>query len=62
VRLDFAQALQAHTSFDTSQSYVVYCEIGLKSAHLVEVMRRRGLDAHRFRGDLRALRRQAELR
>ena len=61
MRLDFAQALQAHTSFDTSQSYVVYCEIGLKSTHLVEVMRRHGLDAHRFRGDLRALRRHAEM-
>ncbi len=62
VRLDFAQALQAHASFDRSRTYVVYCPIGLKSAHVAEVMRRHGLDAHRFRGDLRAMRHHAEMR
>ena len=35
--------------------YVLYCEFGLKSAHLAERMRRHGFDASNFRGGLRAL-------
>jgi len=55
LRLDFAQALKAYPQFDRSQSYVLYCEFGLKSAHLADLMRSEGFDAAAFRGGLSAL-------
>ncbi len=60
LRLDFAQAVDAYPSFDRDQHYLLYCEIGLKSAHLAELMRRAGYDAHHFKGGTRALRRWVE--
>ena len=57
LRLDFPEALRAYPSFARDREYVVYCEHGLKSAHLVEQMRQEGLRAHHFRGGARALRR-----
>ncbi len=59
LHLDFAQALAAYASFDRSQHYLLYCEFGLKSAHLVELMRRAGLVTHHFRGGWPALRKVA---
>ena len=53
--LDFAQAMKAYPSFDRSKTYVLYCEFGLKSAHLAEFMRKEGFDASNFRGGTRAL-------
>jgi thiamine biosynthesis protein ThiI len=53
--LDFAQAVRGYPGFDRSQRYVLYCEFGLKSAHLADLMRREGLDASSFRGGTRAL-------
>jgi rhodanese-related sulfurtransferase len=35
--------------------YVLYCEFGLKSAHLAELMRREGFDAAHFRSGLSGL-------
>jgi rhodanese-related sulfurtransferase len=43
-----------------AQPYVAVCEYGLKSAHLVELMRKQGFDAYHFRGGTPALRRWAE--
>jgi thiamine biosynthesis protein ThiI len=57
--LDFAQAMKAYPSFDRSKTYVLYCEFGLKSAHLAEFMSKEGFDASNFRGGTRALRRLA---
>jgi thiamine biosynthesis protein ThiI len=57
LRLDFADALRAYPSFAPDREYVVYCDYGLKSAHLAEQMREVGLHAHHFRGGTRALRR-----
>lgn len=57
LHLDFAAALRAYPSFGRDREYVVYCEYGLKSAHLAEQMREAGLLAHHFRGGTRALRR-----
>ncbi|MEE3329353.1 MAG: tRNA uracil 4-sulfurtransferase ThiI [Myxococcota bacterium] len=54
--LDFAEALRAYPSFDAKQHYVLYCEFGLKSAHLAELMRALGLEATSFRGGAPALR------
>jgi rhodanese-related sulfurtransferase len=47
---------------DRSRRYLLYCELGLKSAYLAEQMRRAGLDAWNFRGGLRALLRHARER
>jgi thiamine biosynthesis protein ThiI len=58
--LDFAHAMKAYPSFDRSKRYVLYCEFGLKSAHLAEFMRKEGFDAANFRGGTRALKRLSE--
>jgi thiamine biosynthesis protein ThiI len=60
LRLDFAQALKTFPSFDRSQTYVLYCEFGLKSAHLAEQMRQEGLEAFHIKGGTRTLRRLEE--
>ncbi|MCG8590479.1 MAG: tRNA 4-thiouridine(8) synthase ThiI [Proteobacteria bacterium] len=51
--LDFASALAAYEKFDREPHYVLYCEFGLKSAHLAERMRDAGFDAHHVQGGLR---------
>jgi thiamine biosynthesis protein ThiI len=60
--LDFPQALRAYGAFDAGQSYVLYCEFGLKSAHLADLMRRAGFDACHVSGGLREAKRLAEAR
>ena len=60
--LEFPQALRAYGAFDTTQRYVLYCEFGLKSAHLADLMRRIGMDAHHVSGGLREVRRLAAQR
>ena len=57
--LDFPNALRAYASFDPEQRYVLYCEFGLKSAHLADLMRRVGLDARHVPGGLREVQRIA---
>jgi thiamine biosynthesis protein ThiI len=58
--LDFPNALRAYSAFDPGQHYVLYCEFGLKSAHLADLMRRADLDARHVSGGLRAAMRLAE--
>jgi thiamine biosynthesis protein ThiI len=58
--LDFPNALRAYGSFDPAQSYVLYCEFGLKSAHLADLMRRIGLEARHVSGGLREIKRMSE--
>ncbi len=60
--LDFASAMRAYPAMDRGRRYILYCEFGLKSAHLAELMRRAGLDATHFAGGLKALIRYAEER
>lgn len=60
LHLDFGRALEGYGSFAKDQSYLLYCEFGLKSAHLAELMRAAGHRALHFRGGTRALRRLAE--
>jgi thiamine biosynthesis protein ThiI len=60
--LDFAHALALVPKLEPGRTYLAYCEFGLKSAHLAELMRRRGLDAWNFRGGFRALARHARER
>jgi thiamine biosynthesis protein ThiI len=53
--LEFSEALRAYQSFDRGKSYVLYCEFGLKSAHLAELMRKAGFDAAHFKEGLSEL-------
>jgi thiamine biosynthesis protein ThiI len=57
LHLEFSLAQAAWPSFDRAKRYVLYCEIGLKSAHLAEQMRGAGFDAYHIRAGLRTLRR-----
>jgi tRNA uracil 4-sulfurtransferase len=59
LHLDWAQAVEAYPSFAKEQRYVLYCEYGLKSAHLAEMMRKLDLQAFHVRGGTPALRRLA---
>ena len=59
--LDFGSALRAYPSMPKDRPYVVYCEFGLKSAHLAELMRREGFEATHFKrglGDVLAFARE----
>lgn len=60
VHLDLSQALAAYRSFARDRPYVVVCEVGLKSAHLVEKMRETGLEAFQLRGGIKGLMAQAQ--
>ncbi|MEM9177354.1 MAG: tRNA uracil 4-sulfurtransferase ThiI [Myxococcota bacterium] len=60
--LDFPNALDAYAAFDPDQRYVLYCEFGLKSAHLADLMRREGFRARHVSGGLREVQRLAEAR
>jgi thiamine biosynthesis protein ThiI len=60
VRLDFRHALESYPSFAGDRTYLLYCEFGLKSSLLAELMTRDGLRAYHFRGGIRALRRHCE--
>ncbi len=60
LRLDFDQALVAYPSFEPGRPYLLYCEVGMKSAHLAERMRDAGFDAAHLAGGLRAAMRCAK--
>jgi thiamine biosynthesis protein ThiI len=53
--LDFANALRVYGQLDRGKRYVLYCEFGLKSGHLAELMQREGIPASHFAGGLKAL-------
>lgn len=54
--LELPHALAALPRLPADPRYVVYCELGLKSAHVAELMRKQGLDAAHVRGGLRRVR------
>ena len=60
LHLEFRKAVEAHPHFERGRPYVLYCEFGLKSAHLADLMRRADLDARHVSGGLREVRRIAE--
>ena len=57
---DYGQALRGYGSFRKDTRYLLYCEVGLKSAHLAELMQRDGFEAHHIRGGVRQLRSSLE--
>lgn len=60
LNLEYFDALKAYRSIDRDKNYVLYCEVGLKSAHLAELMRAEGVEAHHVPAGVNALRRAAE--
>lgn len=60
VNLGYLEALAAYRSFAPGRPYVFYCEVGLKSAHLAELMKRAGFQAHHIDGGLKALMQRSE--
>ena len=56
--LEFFQALERHRAFDRAPTWVFYCEVGLKSAHLAEVMQGEGFRAFHVAGGVRELMRR----
>ena len=52
---DYGQALRGYPTFRKDTPYLLYCEVGLKSAHLAELMQQDGFEAHHIRGGVRQL-------
>jgi len=60
LHLELAQAVAAFPSFSREKTYVLVCEVGLKSAYLAERMQAAGFHAYHFKGGAKALLRLAE--
>jgi thiamine biosynthesis protein ThiI len=58
--LDFLEAQKAWSRFDRKQSYLLCCEVGLKSAHLAELMHDAGYEAYNLKGGLARFRRRED--
>lgn len=59
VWMEFLEAIEDFGKFDREKTYVLCCEVGLKSAHLAEVMHEDGYDVFNLRGGLRRMAREA---
>jgi len=55
LRLDFSQAVAAYPSFGRDRTYLLVCEVGLKSAHLAEHMQQAGFAAYHLKGGTKVL-------
>lgn len=55
IHLEFFKALDEFEKLDRDKTYVVCCEVGLKSAHLAERMRWAGYRAYNFKGGMKNL-------
>ncbi len=60
MRLDYFEALKAYRSFEREKTYLFYCEVAIKSAHVAELMRVEGFAAYHFDGGLKSLMRYFE--
>lgn len=59
VHREFWEILGDFQTLDRERRYVLYCELGLKTAQLAEKMQRAGYEAYSFKGGLRAIREYA---
>ncbi|OGF57350.1 MAG: tRNA 4-thiouridine(8) synthase ThiI [Candidatus Fraserbacteria bacterium RBG_16_55_9] len=59
IYMDFFKALEGFATLDRDRTYVLYCELGLKSAHLAERMCQAGYRAFNFKGGMKNLLRYA---
>jgi len=62
IHRDFWEILADFKSLDRDRRYVLYCELGLKTAQLAEKMQRAGYEAYSFKGGTRAIRAYAATR
>lgn len=53
--LDYVAALKAFSSFDRTRTYILICDVGFKSAHVADEMRKSGFSAYHVRGGARKL-------
>lgn len=54
-RIDFFEALKGYRQLDREPTWVFYCEVGLKSAHLAEAMQAEGFRAFHVPGGAREM-------
>jgi thiamine biosynthesis protein ThiI len=57
---DFWDLFRGAKALEKDRTYVLYCDLGLKTAQLAEKMQRAGYEAYSFKGGVRALRSYAE--
>lgn len=55
IHLEYFEALKAWKHFAKDNTYVLYCEVGLKSGHLADAMRQEGYQVWHIRGGMREL-------
>ncbi len=60
IHMEFDKALEHAERLPQQRAYLFYCEVGLKSAYLAQIMREAGFEAYSFRGGVRPLREHAE--
>ncbi|MFW5968024.1 MAG: tRNA uracil 4-sulfurtransferase ThiI [Persicimonas sp.] len=58
VRMPFEEAIEKASLLPPQGTYLLYCEVGLKSAFLAERLQQAGFDAYSFRGGAPALERR----
>lgn len=59
IHMEFDRAMEHAGRLPRDRAYLFYCEVGLKSAYLAEMMREAGFEAYSFRGGVRPLQDQA---
>lgn len=59
IHLEFDKAMEHAGRLPRDRAYLFYCEVGLKSAYLAEMMREAGYEAYSFRGGVRPLQEHA---
>lgn len=62
IHMEFDRAMELAGRLPRDRAYLFYCEVGLKSAHLAEMMREAGYEAYSFRGGVRPMQEHARLR
>jgi thiamine biosynthesis protein ThiI len=55
LHLEYGMALEAMGALDRTRTYVLYCEVGFKSAFVAAEMRKAGIDACHVRGGMKTL-------
>jgi rhodanese-related sulfurtransferase len=55
LHLEYGMALEAMGALDRTRTYVLYCEVGFKSAFVAAEMRKAGIDASHVRGGMKTL-------
>lgn len=59
IHLEFDKAMEHAGRLPRDRAYLLYCEVGLKSAYLAEMMREAGYEAYSFRGGVRPMQEHA---